>query len=260
MALPVFAAAGIQAVLLPTALLSSHTGGFGTPHKRDLTEDMAATLRHWGQLPLRFDAIHVGYLADEGQLPLVRQAIDRYRGQDTRLYIDPVMGDWGKRYSGCSKALAEGFRALCRDADLIFPNRTEAALLLDQPYDKAADRPEQLLRRLKDLLDLGARAAIITGVGGGDGYIGAAGLARGMSTPAISLPPMLPGSWPGTGDLFASAVEAALLQGKDLKAALDIAAGFLHRCLREADGDPKVSRFGVPFEPQLPWLSRMILD
>lgn len=255
-----FAAAGIQAVLLPTALLSTHTGGFGTPYRRDLTEDMAATLTHWQGLPVRFDAIHVGYLTGERQLGIVRRAIGAYRAPGTWLFLDPVMGDGGRRYSGCSPALAAGFRALCRGADLIFPNRTEAALLLDEPYQEAAaDRPEALRRQLGGLLSLGAGAAVITGIGSPDGRIGAAALARGMASPLLSLSPRAPGSWPGTGDLFASAAEAALMRGRDIGQALEIAAGFLRECLRAADGDPAVSRFGVPFEGALPWLNRAIL-
>ena len=86
---------------MPTALLSAHTGGFGLVFKRDLTQDMQETLDHWQSIPLRFDAIHVGYLAGQSQLPLVRRAIDRYRTGETLLFVDPVMGDWGKRYQGC---------------------------------------------------------------------------------------------------------------------------------------------------------------
>ncbi|MHC1787726.1 MAG: PfkB family carbohydrate kinase [Christensenellales bacterium] len=253
-ALPVFAAAGLHATLLPTALLSAHTGGFGAPYRRDLSGDMTAILAHWEDIPLRFDAIHVGYLADELQLPLVRQALRRYRGEGTRLFVDPVMGDWGKRYSGCPEALADGFRALCGEADLIFPNRTEAALLLGQPYSKAADKPETLLEQLRGLLALGAGAAIITGITAGDGFIGAAALDGRLGAPAVSLQPLVAGHWPGTGDLFASAMEAALLLDKALPEALDIAVKFLLRCLEGAPADPALSRFGAPFEGALPWL------
>jgi pyridoxine kinase len=253
-ALPVLSCAGIHVNLLPTALLSAHTGGFGAVHKRDLTQDMQATLDHWSDIPLRFDAIHIGYLANEEQIPLVRQVIDRYRASGTLLFVDPVMGDWGKRYQGCPETLVDGFRALCQQADLIFPNRTEAALLLGYIYDKGADKPEQLLRALRGLLSMGTRAAVITGVITGDGFIGAAALDGRMAAPAIALQPQLPGHWPGTGDLFASAVEAALLKGRSLAQALDIGVKFLHHCLQDAPATPAFTRFGAPFELSLPWL------
>lgn len=253
-ALPVLSCAGIHVSLLPTALLSAHTGGFGAVYKRDLTQDMQETLGHWADVFMHFDAIHVGYLASAAQIPLVRQAVDRYQTLETLLFVDPVMGDWGKRYQGSSEALVDGFRALCHQASLIFPNRTETALLLDQPYEKGVDKPEQLLHQLRELLSLGAQAAVITGVSTGDGFIGAAALDGGMTAPAIALQPQLPGHWPGTGDLFASAVEAALLRGKSLTQAIDVGAKFIYHCLKLAPNAPVLSRFGAPFELSLPWL------
>lgn len=259
-ALPVLSCAGIHVSLLPTALLSAHTGGFGTVFKRDLTQDMQEILDHWESIPLRFDAIHVGWLASQSQLLSVRRAIGRYRAGETLLFVDPVMGDWGKRYQGCPEALADGFRLLCREADLIFPNRTETALLLDQAYEKGRDRPEQLLHQLRRLLSMGAKAAVITGVSTGDGFMGAAALDSGMTAPAIALQPQLAGHWPGTGDLFASAVEAALLKGRSLAEALDIGVKFVWHCLKDAPAQPALSRFGAPFEKQLPWLIEALGD
>ena len=128
-ALPLFNDAGIRATPLPTALLSSHTG-FPNPARRDLTEDMSAALDQWQKLDLRFDAIHIGYLAGAHQLPVAQRALDLFRREDTKLFVDPVMGDWGKAYSYCDEALLQGFQALCAQADLILPNRTEAAMLL----------------------------------------------------------------------------------------------------------------------------------
>ncbi len=257
-ALPVFSCAGIRVTPLPTALLSSHTGGFGQVYRRDLTQDMEDTLNHWATIPLAFDAIHVGYLAGSHQLPAVERAVAAYRGPDTRLYVDPVMGDWGKRYSFCDEGLIDGFRGLCAQADLVLPNRTEAALLLDLPYTKGQDKPQVLVNQLQGLLQLGARAAVITGISGGDGHIGAAALEAGQPVPQVSLSPQVPGAWPGTGDLFAAALEAALLPGVPLERALGIATGFIHQCLKDADPDPRQSRFGAPFEQALPWLMQAL--
>lgn len=255
-ALPLLSACGIRVTMLPTALLSSHTGGFGTPHRLDLSEHMAGILAHWQEIPLRFDAVHVGYLAGSHQLPQVMEAVRRYRQPGTRLFVDPVMGDWGRRYSFCDEKLIEGFTALAQGADLLLPNRTEAALLLHQPYEKGADSPEKLLHQLHALLKLGSQAAVITGISCGDGYIGAAALSDAGSLPTVSLAREGEGSWPGTGDLFASVVEAALLQGKTLKAGCDLAVRFVSRCIAHADAAPKQARFGLPFEQELHWLAQ----
>ena len=253
-ALPLFNTAGIRATPLPTALLSSHTG-FPNPARRDLTEDMSAALDHWQKLDLRFDAIHIGYLAGAHQLSVAQRALDLFRREDTKLFVDPVMGDWGKAYSYCDDALLQGFRALCAQADLILPNRTEAAMLLGQPYSKAPDTPQGLLSQLKSLLEAGARSAVITGVNSQPGYTGAVFLGPGMSAPQASLTRQVEGSWPGTGDLFAAALEAALMRGKPLHAAVDTAVRFIVKCLEGADSFPKAARFGAPFEQALPWLS-----
>lgn len=253
-ALSLFNTAGIRGTPLPTALLSSHTG-FPNPARRDLTEDMDAALDHWQKLDLRFDAIHIGYLAGAHQLPVVQRALDLFRREDTKLFVDPVMGDWGKAYSYCDDALLHGFRALCAQADLILPNRTEAAMLLGQPYSKAPDTPQGLLSRLKSLLEAGARSAVITGVNSQPGYTGAVFLGPGMSAPQASLTRQVEGSWPGTGDLFAAALEAALMRGKPLNTAVDTAVRFIVKCLEGADSSPKAARFGAPFEQALPWLT-----
>lgn len=257
-ALPLFTACGMEATALPTALLSSHTGGFGQVHRRDLTQDMAAILAHWREIPLHFDAIHVGYLAGAHQLPQVMEAVQRYHAADTLLFVDPVMGDWGKRYSFLDDSLLAGFRWLAARADLVMPNRTEAALLLDEPYQKGADSPDKLLRQLRALQGLGCSAALVTGISGGDGHQGAAYLAPGMSAPGVSLSPQLEGSWPGTGDIFATVLEAVLLLGGDIHRAVPLAVQFVYRCLRQADSAPLKARFGLPFEQQIPWLLQQL--
>lgn len=256
-ALPLFNAAGIRATPLPTALLSSHTG-FPDPARRDLSEDMASALDHWQTLDLRFDAIHIGYLAGAHQLPIVRRALDLFLREGTHLFLDPVMGDWGKRYSFCDDALLEGFRQLSSQADLILPNRTEAALLLDLPYSKAPDSPKTLLDQLTRLRSLGADSAVITGVNSQPGYTGAVYLGPGMQAPQAAMTKQITGAWPGTGDLFAAVLESALLKGKSLETACDVAVRFIARCLEDADPAPKVSRFGAPFERTLPWLVEIL--
>lgn len=195
-ALPLFNAAGIRTTPLPTALLSSHTG-FPNPARRDLSEDMSAALDHWQTLDLRFDAIHIGYIAGARQLPIVQRALDMFRREDTKLFVDPVMGDWGKAYSYCDDALLSGFQALCAQTDLILPNRTEAAMLLGLPYSKGPDTPQSLLSQLSRLLEKGAGSAVITGVNSQPGYTGAVFLGPGMSAPQASLTRQVKGSWPG---------------------------------------------------------------
>lgn len=256
-ALPVFNAAGIRVTPLPTALLSSHTG-FPNPFRRDLTEDMEKALSRWEGLDLHFDAIHIGYLGGAQQMPILQEAINRYKKDCCLLFVDPVMGDWGKAYSYCDEALLQGMRRLCGKANVILPNRTEAAMLLDEPYEKGPDSPQALLRQLRELQKLGSPSVVITGISGQPGYIGAACLSPDMQTPQAAFAPQVKGSWPGTGDLFAAALEAALLLGRPLNSACEIAVRFIAECLKQADPEPKTARFGAPFESALPWLAEKL--
>lgn len=239
-------------------LLSSHTGGFEGIYRQDLTAQMDQILDAWQTLPLHFDAIHIGYLAGPEQLAPVHRLIERYRAHDTLLFVDPAMGDWGKRYNGLSEELEAGFRALCAQADVIFPNRTEAALLLDTPYTKGSDSPAALLAQLRGLLAQGAKAAVITGISGGDGHIGAVCMQADMASPQAALTPRAQGNWPGTGDLFAAACEAALLLGHSLPDACRHASQFLYDSVRDAPVHHSESRFGAPFEGALPALMRSL--
>lgn len=257
-ALPVFNAVGIRVTPLPTALLSSHTG-FPDPYRRDLTEDMSFSLDQWSSLDLNFDAIHIGYLAGAHQLEVLNKAIQSYKAQNCLLFVDPVMGDWGKPYSYCDDVLLQGMRQLCQKADVILPNRTEAAMLLNELYHKGADSPKNLLDQLTSLQNLGSPGVVITGISGQPGYIGAACLAPGMQTPKASFSAQVKGSWPGTGDLFSAALEAAMLFGHSLESACDIAVRFIAQCLKHADPEPKAARFGAPFEEALPWLADKLI-
>ena len=246
-ALPVLSCLGVQAVPLPTALLSAHTA-FDGVYRRDMLEDMREIADRWAQMPLSFDGVYVGYLGGGHQLPLVMKLVERYQRGGTRLFVDPVMGDHGKPYSFVTAALREGFALLCKRAEVIFPNRTEASMLLGVEY-KEAGGEEDILRRLTQGF---APAAVLTGVARGQ-ELGTMCLSEGRIGGAYAA--RHPGSFPGTGDLLASAAIGALLRGLPLEKALDLAVRFVSGSIawHEQGQD---SRLGVPFERQLPSLMR----
>lgn len=253
-ALPVLSCAGINVTLLPTALLSTHTGGFPSPFRRILTDDMQRILDKWSPLPVSFDAIYVGYLASEDQFAVVERVLERFLEKDTQLYVDPVMGDHGRRYSGCTPRLTEGFLSLARRAHVIFPNRTEANLLLGWAPEAGEDTPEYANALLDGLLALGTWSAVLTGVEEG-GSIGAA-IKEGGQPARMLMHHRVQGSYPGTGDLYASCVIAGLLTGKCLAEACHIAGAFLEQSMQWAVQAGREVRFGVPFECTLHWLSQ----
>ena len=133
-ALPILSAAGIEACAMPTAILSTHTGGISGYTYRDLTSDMRAFMQHWKSLDIQFDATYSGFLGSFEQLDLVKEFFELFRSKNNLILVDPVMADNGELYRIFQPEFATGMRSLCRKADIIVPNLTEAALLLEESY------------------------------------------------------------------------------------------------------------------------------
>ncbi|HSK69809.1 MAG TPA: PfkB family carbohydrate kinase [Candidatus Limnocylindria bacterium] len=246
-ALPVLSSGGHACALLPTALLSAHTGGFGDVYRRDLGADMEGILAHWRGIGLRFDAVYVGYAGSAEQLWMVEQALPSIMLPGARLYVDPVMGDHGRAYRFITPDMVAAFRSLCAKASVIFPNRTETALLLGVPL-----RPgeEPAMPEPGALGALGAGSAVLTGVTDGAGGIGV-WAQHGEGVGYTTFRRRYAGSWPGTGDLFASAAIAALEAGVSLPQACELSCDFLDASFRHTLEVGTETRHGLAFEPGL---------
>ncbi|MDE6303024.1 MAG: bifunctional hydroxymethylpyrimidine kinase/phosphomethylpyrimidine kinase, partial [Clostridia bacterium] len=133
-ALPVISACGVEACVLPSALLSTHTMGFEGYTCLDLSDEMTKVLAHWDRHNVKFDAIYTGYLADLRQIDIVRSAFRSGLAEGGLKIVDPVMGDYGKLYPAFDKEFVNAMRALCSEADIILPNITEACLLTGEEY------------------------------------------------------------------------------------------------------------------------------
>lgn len=260
--LPALAAMGIQPIPLPTALLSTHTGGFTDLFFDDLTEEMEHISAHWQQLGLDFDAIYTGFLGSEAQIETVERFIAAFRGTETArplVLIDPVMGDDGELYSTYTTAMVDRVRGLCAHADLITPNLTEACLLVGCPYrDPAGMSAAEAERWAGELLDaltaLGARAVLLTGLPHGDG-ISVAGETAGERF--FDTQERVHANYPGTGDLFASVLLGELLRAggeltpNSLRCAAAAAAHFVSRSITLTLDAGTPVRDGVLFEALL---------
>ncbi|MDR1263772.1 MAG: pyridoxamine kinase [Oscillospiraceae bacterium] len=250
-ALPTLSAMGCEVCALPTAILSTHTGNIPGFTYRDLTEDLPRTAAHWASLGLRFDAIYTGFAASAQQLAAISDAVDMLRGSDTLVLVDPVMGDHGVLYKTYTADMVSAMRRLCAKADIITPNLTEAAMLLNQPYSAEVRTERALSETLESLLSLGPKCALITGIGFDDGQLGVAVSDRSGSGDLFVKRPAIPGVWYGTGDLFASVFLGAMLAGapvgESAALAVDTTCSAIERTRRNGT-DP---RFGVHFEPEL---------
>lgn len=250
-ALPVISAAGIEVCPVPTAVLSTHTGGITGYTYRDLTEDILPIVNHWLSLGLEFDAVYTGYLGSFRQLYIVAELIDKLRRPGSLVIVDPVMADNGRLYAGFTREFPAGMRALCAKADIIVPNITEACFLLDMPYHPGPYDAAFIQTLLHGLADLGPKQVIVTGVYPDSGRYGAACLDTRTGRLDYALTGRVEGIYHGTGDLFASALTAALLNGRPLHEAALIAAEFVYESIERTRQAGTDVRFGVHFEPGL---------
>jgi len=246
-ALPVVSAAGIITSVMPTAVLSTHTGEFTGYTYRDLTSDMLPIADHWQTLSTQFDAIYSGYLGSPEQLKIVAELIRRFRSNDTLIVIDPVMADHGKLYAGFSPNFPRGMEELCTYADVITPNMTEALLMLGESYQQGPYSREYVQNILKALAK--DRKVVLTGVHLSEQEYGAAAYDNGNIHFAFGQ--RIPGKYHGTGDLFASVLTAALVRGNSLNHATDIAVKFTVESIKRTYRAGTDVRFGVNFEEGL---------
>ena len=247
-ALPVLSALGCHCCPLPTALLSAHTGISGFTFL-DTTDEMRRISAHWSQLSLHFQAIYTGFLGSAPQINLVEDFLRRFHAPDTLLVMDPVMGDHGTPYKTCTPALRQGLRELVAQADVITPNLTEAAILLDIPYHESQTADASELVRALSLQ--GQRSVVLTGYAAAPGQVGALCYDRDTRQVEAVQTDRVPQDFPGTGDLFASVLTGALTRGAPLLQAARTAVDFVGSCVARSVAEGADEAEGVDFEPLL---------
>lgn len=253
-ALPIISAMGVETCVVPTAVLSTHTGGFSGFTFHDLTQEVAPIAAHWKKEGITFDAIYTGYLGSFEQIELVGQFFDQFGGKDTLVYVDPAMADNGVLYTGFTPEFAKEMGKLCGKADVIVPNLTEASFMLGVDYVGDQYDEAYIKDLLKQLTGLGCKTAVLTGMSFEPGKIGAMAYDSSTDTYASYFNEKLPVQFHGTGDVFASACVGALMNGKDLAGALKVAVDYTLECIRETQNDPDARWYGVNFESAIPML------
>ena len=246
-ALPVISACGVETCVLPSAVLSTHTGGFSGFTFRDLTDDMPSICAHWQKENIKFDAVYTGYLGSSKQIDYVKQIIRATAKEKCVTVIDPAMADNGMLYVGFDDAFVEAMKSLCADADYLLPNVTEACFLTHTEYKTEYDRAyvDLLIERL---MTLGCKNVILTGISYTKGKTGV--VVYENDTYAYYEHELLPNSCHGTGDIYASAFVGALVRGKSAYDAARIAADYTVECIRETAKEEN-HWYGAKFEPVL---------
>lgn len=252
-ALPVISAMGVETAIIPTAVLSTHTM-FQNYTFHDLTAEIQPISDHWKKEGFQFDAVYTGYLGSLEQIEIVGRFFKDFKTENNLIFVDPVMADNGSLYPLFDLEFARQMAVLCAQADVIVPNITEACFLTGMDYRESYDEAyiNELLERLAAL---GTRkAVVITGVSLEPGKTGFAGKDLESGEWFRYVHDRIPVSYHGTGDIFSSTAIGALMNGRSLQEALEIAADYTVDCIRETmENDPE-KKYGVNFELVLPKL------
>ena len=250
--MPVLSAMGVQCCPLPTALLSTHTGGFQGNTFLDLTDQIEPVMEHWKGENVSFDAVYTGFMGSQEQIALTGAFIRNFKCPECSVVVDPVMGDHGRAYRTYTPEMCRKMAELAELADIITPNRTEAALLLDVDYDALRLDREEDCRRWCEALSLeGRRSVVLTGVSLAADTVGAVCFDRDTGRMGFAAAPLVDGEFHGTGDLFASVLTGAIVQSRTLAEAAQLAAEFTSQCARRTREEGTPRREGVDFEPLL---------
>ena len=256
-ALPIISAMGIETSILPTSILSTHTM-FNDFTFRDLTDDMEPIKKHWQKEGFSFDAIYTGYLGSERQITLVKDYFKTFGNTCKYIIVDPAMADNGKLYSGFDKDFPLKMAKLCKYADVILPNISEASFMTGRPYPGENASNECIKDLLLSLAKLGSKKIVITGVESADHKFGFMGYDSETKEFFEYYTPKVQMKSHGTGDVFASTFTGALMNDYNIQDSLKIAADFTKACINNTYNDPEAVNYAVNFESEIPYLLKLI--
>lgn len=253
-AMSVVPAMGVETAVLPTAILSTHTA-FDAFTFHDFTPEAEKIMHLWKSLDMRFDTIYIGYLGSLQLVDLTRRFLSLFRGDDTQVILDPAFGDHGKLYTGFDMAYVRAIRALCREADIILPNVTEACFLLDIPFGEGVETTALLRKNAAALLDGHLRNVLVTSCRFDHAHTGL--LCAGEN--AFDYPhEQLPLACHGSGDLFASVFSGMMTLGRSVESSARLAADFTCDCVRHSMHCDDHRWYGVDYEAMIPQLVRRL--
>jgi len=251
-ALPIISAMGVEACILPTAVLSTHTMFPGFTFK-DLTDQINPIIDHWYRENIDFDAIYTGYLGSIEQVDLVMQIFDKFKKDNNLIVVDPVIGDNGKIYPALNMEFAHQMKRLCGRADIVVPNLTEAALMTGREYKDNYDEA-YVKDMLKALAELGAKVNVLTGISFNDSEMGIMGYNLETDTFFKYFNKKYPMICHGTGDIYASTCVGALMNDKSIEESFAIAVDYTAETIRYTADNPYHRSYGVDFEAAIPYL------
>lgn len=252
-ALPIISSMGVETAILPTSVLSTHTA-FSKFTFKDLSDEIYKIIQHWKEENFQFDLIYIGYTGNNEILDLVLYFINEFKTENNVVVFDPAMADHGKLYAGINESVLEKMKEVCKKADILRLNLTETSFLLANEYIQNPTI-EEIEKNAEELLALGPKKVIITGVEKGE-KIGAVGFDG--TNYYSNFEKKYDVSYHGTGDVFTSALSGSLVQGKTLEESIKIATKFTTECVRLTYEEQKGTKYGVNFEQAIPYLIKLL--
>ena len=250
---PVISAMGIQCCPVPTALFSNHPG-FPQFYKKDLSNELPDYLDYWKKLDLTFDGILSGFLSSLKQIETVKRLITEFSTENTKVIIDPVMGDNGRLYSVYTKEMCDAMKELVRYAHILTPNLTEACILTDTPYHDGDWTNEELHTLLNRLKKFPAAQIVVSGISSEDCLVNLIYDKNHGTT--IQKQKKAGKERSGTGDVFAAIIASNAVRGIPFEESVTMASGFIREAIIFTEENNIPSTDGVYFEPLLGKLSK----
>lgn len=251
-ALPIISAMGIETVVIPTAVLSTHTA-FKNFTYRDLTGDLPKIAKHWKQEKFDFDGIYTGYLGSIEQIDILKEFFKQFKTPNNFIFIDPVMADNGKLYAGFDENFVKEMKELCKMADIIVPNLTEASYMLGKEY-KENYNEQEIKDILIELSNLGPQYIVLTGVSFKNNELGVMSYNKKTNEFFTYFKEKIPAKYHGTGDIFASTLFGAITNNNTLEEGLKIAVDYVWETINDTYKTNKKDVYGVNFETKIPYL------
>ena len=255
-ALPIISAMGIETAVIPTAVLSTHTA-FKNFTYRDLTNDLPKIAKHWKQEKFDFDGIYTGYLGSIEQIDMLKEFFKQFKTSNNFVFIDPVMADNGKLYAGFDEKFVKEMKELCKMADIIVPNLTEASYMLEKEY-KENYSEQEIKDMLIELSFLGPKYVVLTGVSFNENKLGVMSYNKETNEFFTYFKEKIPAKYHGTGDIFASTLVGAITNNNTLEEGLEIAVDYVWETINDTYKTNKKDAYGVNFETKIPYLINRI--
>ncbi|MFR5265626.1 pyridoxamine kinase [Clostridium sp.] len=250
--IPIMSAMEIQVCPMPTAILSTHTGGFGKPAMIDLSNFLNEGRQHWKKINLDVQCIYTGYLGNSEQSKIIKDIVKDFKQKETLFIVDPVLGDDGVLYSSLDNDMVVAMRELVKIADLITPNITEVALLLEKSFEEIND-PIKIESCLYELVNLGAKMVVITSAPSlkGSDYLDTISYNSYKNEFTRVSIKKINKSYPGTGDAFASVLIGKFINGISLGESAKFASEYIGKSVELSSNYDYEAKEGILLEKTL---------